>query len=140
MKRRIVRITAGALIVLAWLGAGVYAFWGPKKDGTTPPTIDADKMSQQIAAANVDKEKPSAVTPAVAMEDSPASISKPAPKALFSPSKTTAGSSFKPRSNFQPPPAAVTAESDSANTYEAPPPRGASAYGGTSAYGGGGTA
>lgn len=126
MKRRIVRITAGALIVLAWLAAGVYAFWGPKKDDATPPKIDAERMSQQIAAANLSKPQPSAVTPAVAMEDSPAPAAKPAPNPLFSPSKATSGSSFKPRSTFQPstsPPAANVATS----AYGAAPAR--SAYG-----------
>src|SRR5687768_11761280 len=102
MKRRIVRITAGALIVLAWLAAGVYAFWGPKKEGDeTAPTIDPQQMSQQIAAAN--SGKPETLTPVAAIESSP-TVVKPAASGLFSPSKVSSAGSFKPRaSTFQPP-------------------------------------
>ncbi len=69
MKRRIVRITAGALIVLAWLAAGVYAFWGGKKDDTTPAKVDTQQMAQQIAAANVGAPLPNPVRAAVAVEN-----------------------------------------------------------------------
>lgn len=110
MKRRIVRITAGSLIVLAWLAAGVYAFWGGKKNEETPATVDAQQMAQQIAAANVGKENANPVKPAVAVEDAPAPLRKPAADPLFSQSRPSGGNSFKPRAGaFQPPPSTLPA-------------------------------
>jgi uncharacterized repeat protein (TIGR01451 family) len=113
MKRRIVRITAGAFIVLAWLAAGVYAFWGNKKEGETLPAVDAQQMSQQIAAANEAAAQANPVTAAVAVEDA-GGAAKPAANGLFSPSKLSSAGTFKPRPNaFQPasapaqPPASV---------------------------------
>jgi uncharacterized repeat protein (TIGR01451 family) len=102
MKRRIVRITAGAFIVLAWLAAGVYAFWGNKKEGEALPAVDAQQMSQQIAAANAAAAQANPVTPAVAVEDA-GGAAKPAANGLFSPSKLSSTGTFKPRPNaFQP--------------------------------------
>lgn len=109
MKRRIVRITAGSLIVLAWLAAGVYAFWGGKGEQETPAKIDTQQMSQQIAAVNM--EKPNPVKPAVAVEESPATPEKPAGNPLFSQSRLSSGSAFKPRPGAFQPPAASPASS-----------------------------
>ncbi len=118
MKRRIVRITAGALIVFAWLAAGVYAFWGGKKGGDAEPAVNAQEMSQQIAAANEGKELTNPVKPAVAVEDAPAAPVKPQADALFSASKSNA---FKPRAGaFQPSTTAPETTSPAASAYGAP--------------------
>lgn len=104
MKRRIVRITAGTLFVLAWVGAGVYAFWSPKRatDEATPPPVTTAEMSKQIAQVNLEAEKAAKKKTGFAPTEMKSTGGPPTANPLFSASKST--NSFKPKPNaFQPP-------------------------------------
>ncbi|HTN75324.1 MAG TPA: hypothetical protein VL096_08760 [Pirellulaceae bacterium] len=112
MKRNVVKITGGVLFVLAWAGAGVYAFWGGSKqpETETPPAVSATDMSAAIAAVNAEK-----AAGEDASEAPPAQ--PPAADGLFNTSKMTS-SGFKPRAgSFQPPALPPASPPDTGYSY-----------------------